>query len=431
MKREPAISLNPAALTHLRLYCHAAVVGLVQQAVGAWGSLEEVGERFPFLIGYVNEMAAFGLAGVDLDAAPQRWRELLRDWEQQADLPLPLQQLAQQCELDGGDLVVLAGAALVDEDMRFCAVFSELHNPRPTLAMLDSWAEPLAEVPPRRALALLQRGLLLNANDGAPLGAWCARLPPLLSQVLRGAGIGHSQPGLSYQPAQQALPLAQLILPGELQQQLPALQTMLVNGEIDTLLLRGPQSNGRTCLIAALAAAQGKGLLCVAPPALDDAAVLAQLPALAALLHAVPLYTGSNELPMPGHGGWQALLLDPHQGCGQLQAQNSLLLELPLPDLVQRTALWRSALPDLPPAQAQQLAAQQRLSSGNLLALARAAATQARLAGRDLPTPADLATAGNSQRYTRNHPADRERNASALGTKSAWNWNTAPCPESG
>ena len=42
-----------------------------------------------------------------------------------------------------------------------------------------------------------------------------------------------------------------------------------------------------------------------------------------------------------------------------------------------------------------------------------------------------LATAGNSQRYTRNHPADRERNASALGTKSAWNWNTAPCPESG
>jgi hypothetical protein len=245
-------------------------------------------------------------------------------------------------------------------------------------------------------LALLQRGLLLNANDGAPLGAWCARLPPLLSQVLRGAGIGHSQPGLSYQPAQQALPLAQLILPGELQQQLPALQTMLVNGEIDTLLLRGPQSNGRTCLIAALAAAQGKGLLCVAPPALDDAAVLAQLPALAALLQAVPLYHGLSDLPAPNQGNWQALLLDLHQGCGQLQAQNSLLLELPLPDLVQRTALWRSALPDLPPAQAQQLAAQQRLSSGNLLALARAAATQARLAGRDLPHAADLAAASNS-----------------------------------
>src|SRR5713226_10462426 len=25
----------------------------------------------------------------------------------------------------------------------------------------------------------------------------------------------------------------------------------------------------------------------------------------------------------------------------------------------------------------------------------------------------------------------RARNSSALGTKSAWNWNTAPCPESG
>ena len=400
MKREPAISLHPAALTHLRLYCHAAVVGLVRQAVAAWGSLEEVGERFPFLIGYVNEMAAFGLAGVDLDAAPQRWRELLRDWEQQANAPLPLQQLAQQCELDAGDLVVLAGAALVDEDMRFCAVFSEMHGlldqPRPTLEMLDRWAEPLAEVPPRRALALLQRGLLLNANDGAPLGAWCARLPSLLSQVLRGAGIGHSQPGLRYQPPQQALPLAQLILPTELQQQLPALQAMLANGDIDTLLLRGPQSNGRSCLITALAAAQGKGLLRVAPPALDDAAVLAQLPALAALLHAVPLYAVSNELPMPGHGGWQTLLLDPHQGCGQLQAQNSLLLELPLPDLAQRTALWRSALPELPPEQAQRFAAQQRLSSGNLLALARAAATQARLAGRDLPLAADLASASNS-----------------------------------
>lgn len=400
MKREPAISLHPAALTHLRLYCHAAVVGLVQQAVGAWGSLEEVGERFPFLIGYVNEMAAFGLAGVDLDAAPQRWRELLRDWEQQANAPLPLQQLAQQCELDAGDLVVLAGAALVDEDMRFCAVFSELHglldNPRPTLAMLDRWAEPLADVPPRRALALLQRGLLLNANDGAPLGAWCARLPPLLSQVLRGAGIGHGQPGLSYQAPQQALPLAQLILPTMLQQQLPALQVLLAEGGIDTLLLRGPPSNGRTSLIAALAAAQGKGLLLLAAPAVQDAALRALAPALAALLRAVTVYTGSNDLPAPSHGNWQALLLDPHQGCEQLQAQRSLLLELPLPDLPQRTALWRSALAELPSMQAQQFAAQQRLSSGNLLALAGAAATQARLAGRDLPTNADLVAASNS-----------------------------------
>lgn len=400
MKREPALSLNPAALTHLRLYCHAAVVGLVQQAVAAWGSLEAVGERFPFLIGYVNEMAAFGLAGVDLDAAPQRWRELLRDWEQQASEPLPLLQLAQQCELDGGDLVVLAGAALVDEDMRFCAVFSDMHGlqdqPRPTLAMLDRWAEPLAEVPPRRALTLLQRGLLLNANDGAPLGAWCARLPPLLSQVLRGAGVGSSQPGLAYASPQQALPLAQLILPAALQQQLPALQALLAEGAIDTLLLRGPQSNGRTCLIAALAAAQGKGLLLLSPPAVSDPLLLALAPALAALLQAVVVYAGSSELPAPSHGNWQALLLDPHQGCGQLQAQRSLLLQLPLPDLLQRSALWRSALADLSPALAQHFAAQQRLSSGNLLALASAAATQARLAGRDLPTAADLAAASNS-----------------------------------
>jgi hypothetical protein len=74
------------------------------------------------------------------------------------------------------------------------------------------------------------------------------------------------------------------------------------------------------------------------------------------LLQAVPLYHGLSDLPAPNQSNWQALLLDLHQGCGQLQAQNSLLLELPLPDLPQRTALWRSALPDLPPAQAQQLA---------------------------------------------------------------------------
>ena len=28
-------------------------------------------------------------------------------------------------------------------------------------------------------------------------------------------------------------------------------------------------------------------------------------------------------------------------------------------------------------------------------------------------------------------PAYRARNSSALGTKSAWNWNTPPCPASG
>ena len=77
----------------------------------------------------------------------------------------------------------------------------------------------------------------------------------------------------------------------------------------------------------------------------------------------------------------------------------------------------------LRPAQGEQFIAPARV--------VRAGKTQVFTGAATATSARTLATAGNSQRYTRNHPADRERNASALGTKSAWNWNTAPCPESG
>lgn len=397
MLREPHHSLQPAAATHLRLYSYAAVVGLVQQAVEAFGSLEEVGERFPFLIGYVNQLAGYGLAGTDLDAAPQRWRELLREWQQQAGEVLPLRRLAQRCELDEGELVVLAGAALADDDLRFGAVFSALHGieqePRPTLAMLDRWADPGDAMPPRRAQRLLQLGLLLGGNSDAPLGAWCARLPPLLSQALRGQLPARPLAGLICQPASAARPLAQLVIDPQRGPELQQLQVLLQAGAIDTLLLRGPHGNGRRSLIAALAAACGQGLLLVDKTL--DPALVPLIPALAALLPAVPLWL-HGDAPPAAPGGWQAQLLDSRGGCRSFSGERCLLLDWPLPDQAGRARLWAQALPQLDAAQCADFAAWQRLGSGDIVRLAAAAATQAQLAGRASPQRQDVAKAAAS-----------------------------------
>ncbi|MEW9898705.1 ATP-binding protein [Chitinivorax sp. PXF-14] len=414
MNREPDTRLQPGADTQFRLYGYAAVVGLMQQAVEAMESLEAVGERFPFLISCINELARFGLAGVELQAAPQHWRRLLQEWERSAGAALPLSRLAACCGLDGGDLVVLAGAALVEQDMRFGAVFAALHGiadePWPTLAMLDRWAEPQAAEPPPRAASLMRRGLLLGSHPGTAQGGWCARLPPLLLQALRGdIAPGWLAAGLEYQPVAAATRLDGLVLAPALRAEVGRLQQLLAEQAIDSVLLRGPQGNGRRSLVAALAAEQGLGTLLLDDTGRDspgrdspghaslgrdgtrpgEAPPPALLAALSALLGAVPVWRGGT-LPAPLPGGWQACLLGPHGGLGGQLDGRCAVLSLPIPPRDCREQLWALALPELPAAGRAEFAERRRLVSGGIVRLARAAATQARLAGRALPSLADL-----------------------------------------
>src|SRR5919108_2415903 len=114
--------LAPTPATHFRLYFYAAVIGLVRQAVETFGSFEVLSKQFPFVSGYVNEIATFGLEGVDIASAPAKWRDAVQAWESRAKVRLPLRALARQAGLGYAELVALAAATLVDEEMRFGAV---------------------------------------------------------------------------------------------------------------------------------------------------------------------------------------------------------------------------------------------------------------------------------------------------------------------
>ena len=61
MPQTPFSALEPTPRSHFKLYFYAAVLRVLAQVSQSLGSLEAVFEQFPFLVGYSEELAAFGL----------------------------------------------------------------------------------------------------------------------------------------------------------------------------------------------------------------------------------------------------------------------------------------------------------------------------------------------------------------------------------
>jgi MoxR-like ATPase len=378
--------------THARLYFYAAVIGLVRQALESFGSFEALAKRFPFVGGYVNELATFGLEGVDIARAPARWRDAVQAWERRESVRLPLRALAGQTGLGYAELVALVGATLVDEEMRFGALFCALHGvesqPRPSAGMVARWAEceaPDTDLAPVRRL--IDLGLLEATNPDAPAAAWCVRLPAAYANVLLG-GAPALGPGIRYRAAAQLPRLDSLLLPDRLRETAERLRELIAQAEVDTVVVRGPRGNARRTLVQALAGAQGQGVLevqCALNPA---AALLKALGPLCALLDAVPLFVfecapgDSAALPeVNGEVRWRAAVLGAAGGIRGLGGRKPAVLTLPLPDVETRRRLWARATPQLPERDAGLFAQRYRMTSGAILQMATAANAQARLSG--------------------------------------------------
>jgi hypothetical protein len=391
--------------THARLYFYAAVIGLVRQALESFGSFEALAKQFPFVSGYVNELATFGLEGVDIARAPARWRDALQAWERRASARLPLRALARQTGLGYAELVALAGATLADEEMRFGALFSAMHGidgqARPNAGMIARWAaceSPDSDLSPVRRL--IDLGMLEATNPEAPAAAWCVRLPAVYSNVLHGAAPGTLGPGIRYHAAAHAPGLDSLLLPDPLRDTVQRLGELIAGGEVDTVVVRGPQDNGRRTLVRALAAARGQGVLEVGSAQAAPPAALKALGPLATLLDAVPLLVfecapgESAALPeMNGEVPWRAAVLGRAGGIRGLGGRKPAVLTLSLPDADTRRRLWARATPDLPERDASLFAARFRMTSGAILQMATAANAQARLSGAGVFAARHLAQA--------------------------------------
>src|SRR5436305_15268765 len=85
--------LEPTPAEHFKLFFYGAVLSLFHHVVQVFGSSEAAFKEFPFLVGYNNELADGGLAGVNSGKAVSLWLESLRWWEKKVAGHLPLQAL--------------------------------------------------------------------------------------------------------------------------------------------------------------------------------------------------------------------------------------------------------------------------------------------------------------------------------------------------
>ncbi len=240
-----------AAEAHFALFVYAAFLRLMPLAARHCGGLDAALERWPFLDGYMGELAERGFEGVSLGEARLQWRRHIAEFEAKTTA-LPLNALAEAYGLDTDDLAILAAAAWPDSEPRLGPVLEALHGVpgegRFTTALLAQ-LEPDGDA---RLHSLIDMGLLDALQPQAPFGVRSVAVPGALAAALLGRGPA-SGTGLKYSPAEGLTSFEDLILSDGLRAALEGAADLLAEGRLDLLTIRGPGHNGRRTLARALA----------------------------------------------------------------------------------------------------------------------------------------------------------------------------------
>ena len=403
------IALPPGAEGHFRLHVYAVVHRMLANLRIAGGNEGGYFDAFPFLSGYERSLRARHPQGLSDDEIDRWWSGQIADWERATSGHLPLPTLAATLGLDGDELRLLIAAGLVEEDIRFGALFaalqSPLHERRPCLGVLG-WLLVAPGAPPEdawpAASSLLHHNLLQIEDQSSPRADWTLRVPSPLWDALRGRAIARSIPGLELQPQARFPPLDALILAETLHRQLAGLPTLLANTSISALLLRGMAGSGRRTVAGALARALGRDLL-VAEQYRPTAEAWRIFGPLATAIGAFPLLRcdpGPGEaiaFPMlAGYVGPVAIALGRSGGAHGPLVERALTLALPSPDAAERHRFWQRAAPELDDSTRDEVTARLLLNGGHIIRAAPLATAYAALDQRTRMNTADVRQAARS-----------------------------------
>ncbi|HEV2861675.1 MAG TPA: AAA family ATPase [Pyrinomonadaceae bacterium] len=390
---------------HFRLYFYAAVLHLIEHLIYSFDSWEEVAKQFPFLEGYYQELALHGAGGMTLEDALASWRASLLAYEDEATGHLPLAALGDAAGLGYDALVLLLTANMVEEDVRFGAVFDALqpgaHRQGPSLGLLYTWRTREEEGgSARRLLRRLQElGLLNVANGDAPRSEHVLHVHPLVWDAIQGeAGDRALAPWVRQREAVHLAEADALIVPEALRAKTAALPALLASGEAQALVVRGPQHNGRRTLAGAVARALGRGVLEAGGLGGAEDARWRLLGALATLTGSMPLVVldlgpgEAAEIPALGcYTGPLAVVLGRQGGLRGEGVERAITVTLEMPEASARLEHWRSALGERDGAgEVEEIAARFRMTGGNIRRAAGLARAYASLEGRSDVTADDV-----------------------------------------
>jgi hypothetical protein len=385
----PFADLPPTPATHFRLLLYGALMRVLGQVFASFGSSQAACEQFPFLAGYWAELSARGVKDLTQDT----WREALTAWEDRVAGHLPLRALGETSGLDYSTVTLLLAVGLIEEDARFGVVFDAFQTTpdhrRPTIGLLNAWWQPSsAGGDPRTAIRrLLDSGLVQVMNPAAPRVEWALQVPGVLWDAMRGEVYEALTPWAQYRTPERLVAYDKLIVSNALHNTLERLPALLSSGEVQTLVVRGPQHNGRRTLVGAVAHELGYGLLEVSGLTRPDDERWRLVGPLATMLHALPvmvfdLAPGETvELPVvPGLANPQAIVLGKHGGLHGARIEHALTVTLDVPDSGQRYLHWQ-AEEGITVEHLDQISEQLRMSSGNIRRAAALAHAYAAIAG--------------------------------------------------
>ncbi len=405
-------------LEHFKLYFYAAILRLLAFVAGSAefpaerGFEQQVFEQFPLLFSYNNELAQYGLGGMNLPQAEASWAHWLKEWENASPERLPLSVLQVEAGLTYETLLLLFLIGLVEEDARFASLYQALQSTlpgeksRPTAATLSAMSSPDSSSPggARRDLnRLREMGFIEVIDPAAPRLDWVYQPNPLLWDALHGWKAIQELPveftgWCRLLPASLAPSLANLCLPASLGQTFARLPALVASGDIKTIVLRGPQNNDRRALLQCLAAQNSQGILWIEGFATHAEERWRMAGSLALITGCMPvvafdLSPGEQaELPeLIGYQGPLGLAVSSQGGLVGPRSERLLALNLDLPDLPARQALWQACLSGVNCAPGVAVeAARLRLARGAIRRVASLASASAALEGREQIVPVDI-----------------------------------------
>ena len=382
----------------------ARIVGNIYRTMPS-EQLEKLLAEYNFLTGYQEGPSVpAGLQERPSSLPVAGW---LAEFEADYRGHLPLRALQETLGLTAEHVDLLLAAGLIEEDIRFGALFAALQAPLPTrrpcfgiLSWLLAGDSSNDAAIWRTAKKLTRHGLLvIQRDEGSVRLEWTVRVPLPIWDALRGERV--SQPGGRLQRQSQAIfpDLDALVLPDAIHKKVREIPKMIRRGQLDTLVLRGMTGAGRRTTLGAIARALGRDLLLHDRGKVTEEEVRLVGP-LATLTNALPVIRQEANAGetlqverLPGYRGPLGIAMGRMGGMEGDAMRNAMTLSLPPPALDQRRRFWQLAGLPMTEEDAEIVANRFLLTGGRICQVGKLAHNRMLLEGRDKATPDDVCSA--------------------------------------
>jgi hypothetical protein len=403
------VNLQPTPTEHFKVFFYAAVLSLFHHVSRTFGSSQAAFEQFPVLAGYIDELARNGLAGMKSGDAIDFWLNSLQDWEEKTTQHLPLRELREAGRLDHYALTLLVGIGLIEEDPRFGQIFEALQGRpgqhRPTTDLLNAWWRDENGYFDARAnlRRLHELGLVRAVNPEVSQLEWALEVPGPLWDAMRGEQQPASVPGLRYRCPAELHPLDELALSEEIEKQIKLMPELMASDQVQTVIVRGAQHNGRRTVVGAIAQALGYGLLEIHGLLQADDERWRLVGPFATAMHALPVMVfdlaPQETVAVPrltAYDGPIAIVLSEAGGVIGEGLGHAVTLTVDIPEPRLRRLHWLRECGEDQVSDVDDISERFRLTVGNIQRAAGLAQTHAALSNRATITMADVQQASRT-----------------------------------